>query len=481
MGNWERFGNDINNAFFFVVDKIIDLEVFFHARAYEIGRIVLLIAIFSAALNYALTGQGLKENVIKILKATLFFLIIMAAYPRIIGFITSWTFDLAKGSIGDSVERHFKAVTQEVTETYTFTFSTGAPDMYAPPNSPPEFKTFTNEYIRQITGNDQSGLFSDISKELTHTGTNMKFRVISPAAVLKVVLFLAGECFLYADNKTNTILPEFSRVLKGLVCGFFLAFTGAIALLEYIVCFLEFMFVASVGIILFPLSIWEGSKFASEGFIKAIFGFFTKQLFCNLAIFLMLYGFISLFYIVSKKVEVDVSGNQISMGFTGNIDQIIFIIFVCLLFFFICKSAPGIAQSLHSGSPTLSAAGAIGAVAGAVGAAAAIGGMAKNAGNSIKNTAGSVVGGIAKTAGTLSGAGAASKAAGEAGGSRINQAGAFMSSLTNTASQGLARSLYGDQSKGQSMGEMNDARKQAGAETGNQYVAARRPSPPAPK
>ncbi|GAB6391799.1 MAG: hypothetical protein MdMp014T_1172 [Treponematales bacterium] len=45
-------------------------------------------------------------------------------------------------------------------------------------------------------------------------------------------------------------------------------------------------------------------------------------------------------------------------------------LFTCLLFFYLCKSAPGLAQSLLTGTPSLSAAGAVGAVAGAAGAVA---------------------------------------------------------------------------------------------------------------
>jgi len=105
--NFVKFGDSINNAFYFVLNKIISIQGFFLDQAYAVGRIVLLIALLSAALNYALTGSGLKENLIKILKATLFFLIITAAYPRIIGWITNYTYDLAYGSVGGSVKKYF--------------------------------------------------------------------------------------------------------------------------------------------------------------------------------------------------------------------------------------------------------------------------------------------------------------------------------------------------------------------------------------
>jgi hypothetical protein len=45
---WANFGATVNNAYFFVADKILDLQTFFIAQAWSIGRYVLFIAISSA-------------------------------------------------------------------------------------------------------------------------------------------------------------------------------------------------------------------------------------------------------------------------------------------------------------------------------------------------------------------------------------------------------------------------------------------------
>ncbi|MDR1839691.1 MAG: hypothetical protein LBQ93_08950 [Treponema sp.] len=52
---WKKTGQDVNNAFYFVVDKVIDLQGYFIWYAKGVGRVVFLIAICTAALNYALT------------------------------------------------------------------------------------------------------------------------------------------------------------------------------------------------------------------------------------------------------------------------------------------------------------------------------------------------------------------------------------------------------------------------------------------
>jgi len=160
-----------------------------------------------------------------------------------------------------------------------------------------------------------------------------------------------------------------------------------------------------------------------------------------------------------------------SQKFSGSVDQIAFILFTCLLFFFICKSAPALAQSLLTGTPSLNAAGAIGAVSGAVGAVAATAGIAQKAGGVVANVAGAVAGGGARAVGgavgSITEANAAKTSAmtdvAAAGGSsrQIKQAGnyAFTSSLLSdvgdsfkSGALGLARSISGGKGSGSSGG-----------------------------
>jgi len=450
MSEWlSNFGDTINNSFYFVVDKIIDLQKFFIGQAWTIGKVVLLIALLTAGLNYALTGQGLKENIIKIMKATLFFLIVTMAYPKIIGFICSWTYDMAFKSIYPSVESQFKRTWTYTSEMQSQVYI-GSSSNYGVSTAANTY-TFTRTLVTDVTEDAAKKLFPNLSQDRKHP--LMNYSSIAPAAVINLIFVLAGECFDYADDreKSNTIfpgVPDFGRILKGFICAFFIIMTGVFALLEYLICFLEFMLVASVGVILFPLGIWEGSKFMSEKYIGAIIGFFVKLLFCSVAICLMIYGFTCMFFIISAK-----------QGFTGTADQIIYIIFGCLLFFYICKSAPGIAQGLLSGTPSLSATGAISAAGGAIAAAGATMGAAKAAGGFAQSAGGGLAQKGIQAHGALSEAGAAAGAVANAGGSGKQQVGAFMSSLGGSAKDavsakglGLARSIMGGGSGGSGSG-----------------------------
>jgi len=429
LKNWENFGGSINSAFYFVLNKIIYLQNFFIEEAYGICRIVLLIALLSAGLNYALTGTGLKENLIKIMKATVFFLIVIAAYPRIIGWITSYSYNLAYQSVGGSVKKYFDGKIE--TLNIVVSESSSGKTNYHP---------LTQQLYRETP--NLSRLFSNMTRSyaVTVNKTKLSYTTVAPAAAINVMLLVAYDAFEFADGKkavkafgrTVANVPDFSRILKGLVCGFFLILTGVFALLEYLVCVLEFMLVASVGVILFPLSIWEGSKFLSEKFIGAIVGFFLKLLFCNIAIFLLLYGFISMFHSLEAQ------------RFSGSPDQFAFIIFTCLLFFYICKSAPGIAQSLLTGTPSLSASGAISAVGGAVAAAATTAGIAQKAVGSAAKVGGAVVGGAARTVGGAVGSIAEANAAKTSAMTEVSNAGGTVKQIKQAGNMAFASSVMSD-------------------------------------
>ena len=349
---------NVDNAFYYVIDIISGLVGYFTNVAMHLAKIVLLIAICSAALNYALTGQGLKENIIKILKAVVFFFIIIFAYPSIIGWITNFTYNMAYGSVGQKVENEYRFQITETRNTYSIPRDVYANLLMRADGRQVDSESRTITTIRQV----ETDLWRKLSNIKTmRSGAFGSYTVMTPSALISVVFLVAEACFNFADRSEAGLLGGLSNALKGAICGFFAIFTGVFAILEYIICFLEFIFVASVGIILFPLSLWDVSKPWAEKFISAIIGFFLKLLFCNIAVFLLVWGYLGMIRYIT-----------VADNFTGQIGEMIFIIFSSLLFFYIIKSVPGMAQGLLNGSPNLSATGAISAAAGAVSGALAV-------------------------------------------------------------------------------------------------------------
>jgi len=354
----------LNTGFYLVIDKIVELQAFFLNFAQSVAYVVLLIAICIAAFNFALTGTGMKESIIKIAKALIFFYIVIFAYPNIVSWMTSMTFDIGRDSTYSSMSGYFASAQRAMEDHALETKDKDRQGTYG-----------------DMAINEYDDIFSGIINNRTFTAANgrtFSYATVAPAALVRSILLVAGECIRFSDRAG---MLEFGKVLKGLLCALAIMFSGFFATLEYLMAFMEFMFVSSVGIILFPLSLWDGTKFLAESYIKAMVGFFIKLLFCTICIFLMLYGYLSL------------AISFVTNPFDGAPEQIVSLLFSGLMYFYICKSAPGMAQALLTGAPSLSATGAISTVAAA---GAAVAGAA--------SMGGAAVGAVAKGATAASGA-----------------------------------------------------------------------------
>ena len=378
----------LNDAFYFVSDKLIELQAYFLGVAKQVSYIVLLIAISVAALNHALNGTGLKESFVKISKALIFYIIVVFSYPSIVSWITNYTYVLAYSSTYPSM-REF------VSTTVKFIRDKESRQMELSNNASYWGGGGIGYTYADMVSESDPDVFKDIVLDrnfVSSNRVNLKYTTVAPSAALYSIMLVAGECIKFSDGAS---WREFSKILKGLFCALIVIFTGIFAVLEYLIAYLEFLFISSVGIIPFPLSLWEGTKFMAEKFIGAMLGFFIKLLFCTICVFLLLWGFMTL----AKDFS--------TYNFIGGADQIVKIAFVSMLFLYICKSAPGLAQSLLTGTPSLSAAGAIGAVTSAVGATVAMASHGFGAGANVLG---------AGTRGALSGASAVARAAGAASG-----------------------------------------------------------------
>ena len=233
----------LNSAFYFVTDKIISLQSFFLSVARSVGYIALLVSVCMAAFNYGITGTGLKENVIKIMKAVIFYAIVMLAYPNIVSWMTNMSFTFAKDSTLESMRGYLRATTTEMQEQATMTRRENKRGTYGT-MALTEYDNLLTNIIspRSLTLMGENGSMREIN-----------YSTVAPAAAFGAVMLIAGECWSFADK--NGGLSGFINGLKGLITALFVVIVGAIAILQYLIAFIEFMFISSVGIILFPLSL----------------------------------------------------------------------------------------------------------------------------------------------------------------------------------------------------------------------------------
>jgi type IV secretory pathway TrbL component len=402
----------VDAPFFDLLDKLVELQAYFLQQAWFIGRIVMGMCIGLSAVKYAIKGEGLKEPLVKLAVAFISFYILINAYPSLVSGINRLVYEWS----------------------YVSTYQGGVADML---NDAQGNYDFWQEKL-----NKDSEAYSDIIKtvavELGGGNIGKKYVLdiydtntgyIRPNAIIRV-LMLTTEMIL--NRAKLGIPPDVLGFLLTLLSALAVILCGILGSLQYFICALEFTFITSVGVVMLPFMLWDGSKFLTEKLIGAITGFTLKMLFVTIAILLTFNGYLSL----------------MTRPFDGALDQLIYTVFVSLFYMMICQSGPQLAVSLLTGTPQMSLMEGL-AAAGAYAAAGVAGATAAKA--AAQKTA---QGGV-RAAGAATQAAGAAQAAGELGGSGAEMAGAALSSLRSSAGQGMkslahrmGRSLYAGSSRG---------------------------------
>ena len=355
----------LDAPFFTLVEDFSSLQTYFLAQAMFIAKIVLTLNIGFMAIKYVAKGQGLSEQLIKVLSSLIIFLIVINSYPLMIQginrIIYAWSYGSTYGKVAEMIQK----TTSSGEATEFWEKKANDPDAYSD-----IIKTLETETGK---GNVGKKYVLDIFDKGTAKRPGMFIR---PNAVMRL-LMLSFETIW---NKALTCLEPrgalpFPRDTGGAVILILTAIAvvlcGILASLQYFICALEFTLITSVGCLLLPFMLWDGSKFLTEKLVGAIVGFSIKMLFVTIALMLTINGYLALMV----------------RPFDSFIDQAIYTVFVSLFYMMICQNGPALAVSLLTGSPQMSlmegvaAAGTFAAagVAGAAGAKAAASGAAKTA------------------------------------------------------------------------------------------------------
>jgi hypothetical protein len=401
----------LDAPFFNILEKLSGLQSYFLTQAWFIARIVLFLSLGFGAIKYAINGEGLKDTVAKAAIAFVTFVVLMNVYPKMITGINGIIYEWAN------------------TSTYE---NSGVRGMFQNRRDDAFFWTSkldkTEEGYSEIIQivYDEGGQPQDLLLNIF----DERHQFISPNAVVRIIMLIA-ESILNKAGKYS-IWDHLDRMLLMLLTAVAVILCGVLGSLQYFICALEFTLITSVGVILLPFMLWDGSKFLTEKLIGALLGFFIKMLFCTITMLFTFYGYLAF----------------MTRGFDGTINEVVYVIFISIFYMMLCQSGPQLAVSLLTGTPQMS----LMEAAHAVGAYAAAGAAGVTAGKfaAQKTAAGAVLGtGMAAQA-----AGAAS-AVRQLGGGRGDQAQAALKSAgssaaagVRSAAHGLGRSLLGSGSGG---------------------------------
>lgn len=443
----------LDAPFFNLLEDFASLQTYFMAQALFIAKIVITLNIGFMAIKYAIKGEGFKEPVVKLLTSLILFLIIINSYPLMIRglnrVIYDWSYGSTYGKVAEMIQK-----TTDSGETSEF---------WAKKEKDPDAYSDIIKVLVEKTGN--GNIAKKYVLDIFDRGSdNRPGMFIRPNAVMRLLMLTFENIW----NKVLTCLKPkgkipFPQDPGGAVIltltGFALLLGGIFASMQYFICAIEFTLITSVGCILLPFMLWDGTKFLTEKLVGAIVGQALKLLFITLAFMLTINGFLALMV----------------REFDGHIDQAIYTLFTVFFYWMLCQHGPALATALLTGTPQLSMAEGLqtaGSMAGAAVAGAA--GVKAVASGAVKT------GTQAKSA--INKAQGAAQAAKESGKS---QAGAVMGSLAGSAKDsvksgmhGLARSLTRGKSStgggGASAGSGNQEKPEPTKNLNNRYSTLER-------
>lgn len=148
----------------------------------------------------------------------------------------------------------------------------------------------------------------------------------------------------YKVKKNNKFsLKKIGTYIMAGICCICIIFSVAFALIQYVMCILEFTIVQGIGAAFIPFYLFDGTKDIPKKLLPVFTGFAIK----------ILVMVICLMFVINMYLNFaaeQISPTSGSMGFPAFAECI----FICLLSFVLTSNAPKIAMTLLTGQPQLS-------------------------------------------------------------------------------------------------------------------------------
>lgn len=270
----------LDHSFTDLLTQVNGLLPYFMTLSRYLANFLLFLNISFAALRYALTHQGFKEDMIKTATAIILFVIIINAYPKIITGLNRVTYKIAMTST------YTKVLARTIDKTRNDS------DFWAKKGDKAE-DSYSDiiKKVAVVQGDGQIGYKYVLDLYLPGTG------YFSPAALMRVVMLILDNILSKANSLARNgfgIVHDMSGYLMLLMTALCVLFAGLLGFGQYFIAAIEFQLIAAVGVITLPGMLWNSTKFLTEKLIGAILGFFIKMIFVSIAIMLMFNGLLIL-------------------------------------------------------------------------------------------------------------------------------------------------------------------------------------------
>ena len=396
----------LNNIDYNVMDRLASFQVFYMEACGIIAAICFMMALGMAVVKISLGACNPKEEFFNLFMSLIYYWIMIAAYPTAMKAILPFAMNMGYGAVFNS-----GAYTVDVYEGEV------------PDGNGGKTRTSKANFYKWLT--EKSGGYFTVSEdEDDETGA------VRQALNLNLVdsntgRFDINRAFRFVMVFGNVVFSVLIETLKSLISAsglwkiggigtlllwgphFFLlatimfvvgVFCYILTLIQYVTCLVDYYALMGFGILMVPLSLWQGTKSYTQGLLGAIGKITIKLIVISSIMFLTIMTYVDMFgslYVLLVGIQLDASQGAIAT-LKGFIECTLTVVFISIFVYIVAQNTSAIAGFLSGGNPSLSVGEfgrAVAATAGSTAAGAAAGKAVAGAARGVENFAGSVVSG----------------------------------------------------------------------------------------
>ena len=418
----------INRGVYTLLERIGDFQIYFMSAARWFAAVCFLMALGMACVKIFLQVCDARQELMKLLFTVITYFIMIYFFPIAMRHLLSFGMNLGYGAVfsGGLYEADINSSSGSL--------ETSQVDFY--------------NWLNENTG----GIFSTTTTETTNgVKTALNFNIVDPKTgyidlnktftYILAFVKIGWKCFpkLTLFNASFTaigvcLLFTFALIVV-IICYF-------VVLFNYIMCLIDYFALMGYGLLMIPLSLWEGTKSYTQAILGAIGRILIKLIVISSLMFLSIMSIVDLFTQVYIH-SVIIKGVTLATEIDDLLNMSVTLLFQAPLLAVITMQTEKIANFLSSGNPQLSfgdfALGAAQTAAMAGGAAAVTKGISHTAATVASGGSSAIVGGMAAKA--LGGGGKSiAKSAMSSAGSTI---GGQLKSAAMNAPSSLSNGLNG--------------------------------------
>ena len=401
----------LNHAIYSILDRIADFQVFYMEAVTWIAMTCFMMALGMAVVKIFLNACNPKEEFFKLFSNLIYYWIMIALYPTAMKAILPFAMNMGYGAVFDG-----GAYVISVDDSVDGVSKSGFYDWLAE-NSGGYFTTGEFEDDKGATKKALDLNIVDVKTGRIDLNKTWRFLLVFVQIVLKVTF----ECIKsYIAHPTGFLdaLAGIMSILEfapwyfifGLLMILIGSFCFIMVLINYVMCLFDYYFMVGMGVLMIPLSLWEGTKNYTQTLLGSIGKIIIKLMVISSVMFLCIMTYVDIF--VNFYVTINNKDNGvISIGLY--LEMVMMCVFQGIFLYMMSQQTSAIAGFLSGGSPNLS----LGEFAGAAASMAGTGAVSSAGGKAMAGMAGSAVMSAAKVGSAAAGGGIAAALAGGGAGS----------------------------------------------------------------